>query len=28
LSHEMETPTFSKLGFLEAISLTLNYVPT
>ena len=27
LSHEMETPTFSKLGFILKISLKLNYVP-
>ena len=27
LSHEMKTPTFSKLGFLVTIYLTLNYVP-
>ena len=28
LDHEMETPTFRKLGFLATISLTHNYVPT
>ena len=28
LSHDIETPTFSKLGFLVTISLIRNNVPT
>lgn len=28
LSHEIETPTFRKLGFLVTISLALHCVPT